>query len=157
MITKEQIQSVIDPFLEENGLFIVQLDVSLSNKISLIVDSMKGVGLQECVNLNRLIESGFDRESEDFELEVSSAGLGVPFRVLKQYQKNIGNELEVVLKTGNKLTGKLLEVNNLGIIIEIQKIVKTEDKKKKQLLVENKNFTFEEISKIYNSLKFIGR
>lgn len=154
MITKETIYNLIDAFIESNAMFIVHLDISTSNKISLVVDSMKGVGIDDCVNLSRMIESGLDRETEDFELEVSSAGIGVPFKVKQQYQKNIGKDIEVVLRTGLKIKGTLLEVSNDGFTISFEKKVKTEDKKRKQLLVENKFVKFDEASKVYNIINF---
>jgi ribosome maturation factor RimP len=154
MIAKEKINELIDVFIRDNGMFIVQLDISPANKISLVVDSMKGVGINDCVDISRLIESGIDRETEDFELEVSSAGIGLPFKVIQQYHKNIGKDIEVVFKSGQKLNGKLLEVKDDGFVLSFQKRVKTEDKKRKQLLVDNKYFTFEETSKVYNFIKF---
>jgi len=154
MITKDTIHNLIDAFIESNTMFIVHLEISTSNKISLVFDSFKGVGIDDCVNLSRMIESGLDRETENFELEVSSAGIGVPFKVIQQYQKNIGKDIEVVLRTGLKIKGTLLEVSNDGFTISFEKKVKTEDKKRKQLLVENKFMKFDEASKVYNIINF---
>jgi ribosome maturation factor RimP len=154
MIAKEKIHSLAEPFIEGNGMFIVQLEINSSNKITLVIDSMKGVDIDDCVNLSRVIESGLDRDAEDFELEVSSAGIGVPFKVIQQYHKNISKDIEVVLKSGIKIKGTLLSVDDQGFNISFEKKVKTEDKKKKQLLVENKYLLFEEASKVYNLLKF---
>jgi len=153
MIVKEKIFDLIRHLLEEKDVFIVSLEVSIANKISLVIDSMKGVGIEDCIKFSRAIESGLDREIEDFELEVSSAGLGTPYKVLQQYYKNIGKEIEVVLKSGIKISGKLLEVNDSGIVVENQKRAKIEGKKKKQLVIENKGFTFDELSKVYNVVK----
>lgn len=154
MIAKEKIHELVDSFIEENEMFIVQLEINISNKITLVVDSMKGVGIDDCVNLSRMIESGLDREIEDFELEVSSAGISGPFKVIQQYHKNIGKDIEVVFKSGIKLKGNLLSVDEKGFNISYEKKVKSEDKKKKKLLVENKYFTFDETSKVYNLIKF---
>lgn len=154
MITKEKIHELIDAFIGAKEMFIVQLEISASNKIALVVDSMKGVGIDDCVDLSRLIESGLDREVEDFEMEVASAGIGVPFRVIQQYHKNIGKDIEIVLRKGLKIKGILLSVDDKGFNISFEQKVKIEDKKKKQLLVENKYFTFEETSKVYNLIKF---
>jgi ribosome maturation factor RimP len=153
MITKEKIIELIGKLITEKEVFIVSLDVSLTDKITLVIDSMKGVGIDDCIEFSKAIESGFDREIEDFELEVSSAGLGTPFKVLQQYYKNVGQEIEIVLKSGIKIGGKLMDVNDSGIVAEVQKMVKIEGKKKKQLLIENKGFTFDELSKVYNIVK----
>jgi ribosome maturation factor RimP len=150
MIIKDKILGLIKDILEEKNVFVVALDISVTNKISLVVDSMKGVGLDDCILFSKAIESGLDREVEDFELEVSSAGLGIPFKVFQQYLKNIGQEVEVVLKSGIKLTGKLLSANDSVIGIEEHRLVKIKGKKKKQLLIEERSFTFDELSKVYN-------
>lgn len=154
MIAREKIQELIDSYLESKEIFIVQLDVNSANKITLVVDSMKGVGIDDCVDLSRLIEGGLDRDSEDFELEVSSAGIGVPFKVVQQYYKNIGKDIEVVLKTGIKIKGVLESIDENGFTIKYEKKVKVEDKKKKQLLVENRYFKFDEASKVYDLINF---
>jgi ribosome maturation factor RimP len=153
MIKKENIFELIRGLIEAKDVFIVVLDISASNKITLVVDSMKGVGLDDCIELSKAIESGLDRETEDFELEVSSAGLGTPFKVLQQYYKNIGKEIETVLKSGKKFKGKLMDVNESGLVIEEQKTIKIEGKKKKQLVIENNSYTFDIISKVYNVVK----
>jgi ribosome maturation factor RimP len=154
MIAKEEIHKLIDVFIKDNHMFIVQLDISPANKIILVADSMTGINIDDCVTLSRMIESGLDREVEDYELEVSSAGIGVPFKVIQQYHKNLGKDIEVVFKSGQKLHGILKEVKDDGFVLAFEKRVKVEDKKKKQLLVENKYFTFEETSKVYNLIKF---
>jgi ribosome maturation factor RimP len=153
MITKEKIFELIRGLIEAKDVFIVVLDINTSNKITLVIDSMKGVGLDDCIEFSKAIESGLDREIEDFELEVSSAGLGTPFKVLQQYYKNIGKEIEIILKSGIKLKGKLLDVNESALIIEELKRAKIEGKKKKQLLMENNRFNFDDISKVYNIVK----
>jgi ribosome maturation factor RimP len=154
MIAKEKIQELINSYLAGNEMFIVQLEVSTANKISLVVDSFKGVGIDDCVDLSRLIESGLDREIEDYELEVSSGGIGVPFKVIQQYHKNLGKDIETILKTGIKLKGVLENVDDNGFTISYETKVKVQDKKKRQLLVENRYIRFDETSKVYNIIKF---
>ena len=95
MIEKEQILELIKDLVDEKEYFIVQLDISKTNKISLFVDSIKGININECVELSRKIERGLSREKEDFEVIVSSPGLDSPFKVPQQYTKNIGREVKV--------------------------------------------------------------
>jgi ribosome maturation factor RimP len=143
MIERSTIENLIKELVEKNEIFIVSLSISQSNKITLLVDSMKGLHIQDCVQLSRAIESGLDREQDDFELEVSSPGLGAPLKVVQQYQKNIGHEVEVFLKDGSKLSGKLIEAENNGFKIEVQKRIKPA----KQLILENKEFCYSDINK----------
>lgn len=95
-----------------------------------------------------------DREEEDFELEVSSPGIGQPFKVHRQYVKNIGRQVEVLTKSGEKYSGELLSVNDGGFVIKEEKIVKPEGKKKKELQIIEHPFNFEELKSVKEILKF---
>lgn len=155
MIAKERIYGLISDLLnEEKEVFIVSLDVKPGNKITLLIDSMKGVRVDDCVKFSRAIESGLDRNEEDFELEVSSPGVGVPFRVQKQYLKNIGRDIEVLLKNGELLRGKLTGAGETGFSVDAEIKVKTENKKKKKLIIEQKTFAYNEVNKVSVVLKF---
>lgn len=154
MLSKKKILGLIDSLLIEKELFIISLEINTANNIKLIVDSMKGVGIAECVALSRAIEHNLDRDEEDFELEVFSAGLTEPYTIKEQYLKNIGNEIEVVLKAGSKEKGILCAVNDEDFSIEQEKKVKVEGKKKKQQIKEIMSFTYAECSKVKSVIKF---
>jgi ribosome maturation factor RimP len=145
MITKERIEKVISPKLEQDNLFLVEISVSSANNISVLIDSDNGVSIDKCIEVSRLIESSIDREVEDFQLEVSSPGLGQPLKVFKQYQKNLNREVELLLTNGSKETGKLVSVNQEGVEIEVTKMVKPEGKKRKELLTETTFYPFIQI------------
>jgi len=117
MITKEKIQILIDEVLSDD-MFIVDITVGTGNSISVSVDSDAGISVGECVQISRHIESSLDREVEDFSLEVSSPGLSLPLKVLRQYLKNIGREVEVVTKNGEKQKGILKSANTEGFELE---------------------------------------
>jgi len=144
MIERSKIEGLIRELTEKNEIFVVSLIISPSNKITLLVDSLKGLNIRECVQLSRAIESGLDREEADFELEVSSPGLGEPLKVVPQYLKNIGREIEVFLGNGSKLTGKLTEADVNGFIIEEQKKIKG----KKQTMPEKREFNYADVNKV---------
>ena len=78
MILKEKILELAKDLLEEKHLFLVSLDISNSNNIRLVVDSEQGIQISDCVQLSRAIEQALNRDTEDFDIEVSSPGLGVP-------------------------------------------------------------------------------
>ena len=86
-----------------------------------------------------------DRDKEDFELEVGSAGITAPFKILRQYQKNIGNEVEMLLKNGTKLAGVLKAADENGVVITIEKQIKPEGAKRKVTVTEDQSYTFDEI------------
>jgi len=145
MITKEQIEQIALPKIDEEGLFLVEITVSSSNHIVVLIDSEKGVSIDQCIVLSKHIEQNLNRDIEDFELDVASSGLGQPLKVLKQYIKNIGKDVDLVLLNGQKITGKLLEANKEGITVEVEKSVLVEGKKRKQLVTETLSLKYTEI------------
>jgi len=153
MIEKEKITQLVEEKLSE-GQFIVEITVSANNKISVAIDSMEGIKISQCVAISRHIEKSLDRDVEDFELQVSSAGLGQPFKVYLQFVKNESQEIEVVLTDGSKLAGKLTEVNPQGFGLEIVKKEKVDGEKKKQLVHETLRFTYDEVKEAKNIIKF---
>jgi ribosome maturation factor RimP len=132
MITTHDIQPVIDRFIAGTDIFLVSLQASADNVIEVSLDSPQGVTLDQCVALSNAIHAAFDREQEDFELTVSSAGLDQPLRVLPQYLKYIGKEVEVLLKSGKKLTATLTEATPEAISVQYETLQKVEGKKRKQ-------------------------
>ena len=118
MITKEKIQFLVEEVLSDDQ-FIVDITVGLGNAISVSVDSDAGISVGECVQISRHIENSLDRETEDFSLEVSSPGLSSPLKVLRQYLKNTGREVELVTKSGEKQKGILKSADSEGFELDI--------------------------------------
>ena len=154
MIDKKTIQEIIEKEIENSDLYLVEIKVSSDNTISVMIDSFAGVPIIKCIELSRAIEGQLDREVEDFELSVSSAGIGQTFQVVKQYHKNVGKDVEVLTTEGNKFTGKLLVVGENGIEIEVEELVKVEGKKKKQLNTETLTFNFDQIKSTKDIITF---
>jgi ribosome maturation factor RimP len=158
MISKQKVQELVEERMADlaNGLFIVDLSVSSGNVIHVELDKHEGgVTVDDCVSVSRNVEHNLDREQEDFELHVSSAGLDKPLRVHAQYVKNIGRTVKVVLNGGEKHEGLLKLVDPDSITIENSRMEKPEGKKKKELVVEQKTFPFAQIkeTKIVISFK----
>lgn len=145
MIAKEQIADIVMQYIDKTELFLVDVNVRLGNIIIVEIDSKNGIGIDDCVALSKHIEAHFDRETEDFELEVGSAGITSPFKIPMQYEKNIGNEVEVLTKSGQKLTGILKENNEKGFTITITKMVKPEGAKRKVAVDEDITFDYEQV------------
>ena len=123
MIDKTALTEFVEQQLEDTDLFLVEVKVTPDNVITVEVDSDSPVDIDECIALSRKIEEAFDRETEDYELEVGSAGITSPFKVLRQYQKNIGNEVEVIARDGRKYTGLLREAGPEAFtIISMEKV-----------------------------------
>ncbi len=148
MLTKEKVQELIDEFILENdSVFLVSFKMSPSKQIEILIDSTDGgVSVKNCIQLSRHIEGNFDREEVDFSLLVSSAGLSEPFKVFKQYKKNIGKNVNVFLKEGAKIFGKMIDAEEgKGITLETTR--KEKVGKKKTNIIEQQSFSFDQIDK----------
>jgi ribosome maturation factor RimP len=145
MIQIETVYQIVEKWIADGALFIVDIKVMPDNTVVVELDSDEGVSIDACAELSRFIEANIDREVEDYELQVSSAGLGQPFKILRQYKKNIGNEVEVLTKTGIKHQGILKSADKESFVLEIEKQVKPEGAKRKITVQEELTFTYEEI------------
>ncbi|MDR0230962.1 MAG: ribosome assembly cofactor RimP [Dysgonamonadaceae bacterium] len=145
MIDKEIIRQAVEDFTKETEIFLVSVEVKPGNIIVVEIDSDGSVSIDDCIALNKFIESKLDRDIEDFELEVGSAGISQPFKVLRQYRKYIGREVEVLTKAGKKLQGVLQDANEQSIVLTTEKQVKPEGAKRKVTVKENLTFTHDEI------------
>ena len=154
MISKDSIFQAVEQFLSATDYFLVDIKVTPDNRVLVEIDSFEGVTIEFCAELNRHIESQIDREIEDYELEVGSAGLTEPFKVLKQYEKNLGNEVETLTREGKKFTGVLTEVHENEFVLEIEKSVKPEGAKRKMIVSENLTFPYEEIKTTKYLIRF---
>ncbi|MCM1331321.1 MAG: ribosome assembly cofactor RimP [Bacteroides sp.] len=130
MIDKQKLTDTINEAIKDTPLFLVDVTVTPDNNITVEVDSMESVDIDECVKLTRDIEAVFDRDVEDYQLEVGSAGLTSTFKVKEQYVKNIGNQVEVLTRDGRKFKGTLTAVGDDDFTVAVTKKVKEEGKKR---------------------------
>ena len=145
MIDKRVIEQLVEEKLASSSNYLVSVEVQPGNIIVVEIDNDDAVSIDDCVELNRYIEEHLDRDAEDFELEVGSAGITSPFKVLRQYKKNIGNEVEVLTKNGVKLTGLLKSADEEGFVVTVTKQVKPEGAKRKVTIEEDLPYTYNEI------------
>jgi len=158
MISKKKVAGLIYDRIEEldNGLFVVSLNISVGNQISVELDKhVGGVSVKDCMSVSRNVEHNLDREEEDFELHVSSAGLDKGLRVFAQYQKNVGREVKVKLHEGGKVEGKMIEATPDKITIQTTRKERIEGRKKKETIVEDLVFEMDKVkeTKIVISFK----
>ena len=145
MIDKNVVTRIVNEWLEGKDYFLVDITVSPDDKIVVVIDHAEGVWIDECVELSRYIESKLNREEEDYELEVGSAGIGQPFKVLKQYLIHIGTDVEVLAKDGKKYVGVLSDANEENFTITVETKIKPEGAKRPKLVEQDITFTYEEI------------
>jgi len=136
MIDKTLLTETVEQAIADTSIFLVDVQVNPGNTIIVEIDSPEGIDIDTCADITRKIESVFDRDKEDYELEVGSAGLTSPFKVKGQYLKNIGNRVEILTKDGRKIKGTLLSVDDNAFTVEIVKKVKEPGKKKPVELAE---------------------
>ena len=153
MIDKKEIVAFVTENLGD-GFFLVDASVSTNNVIHVYIDSNKGATLEDCIAISRKIEKNLDREKEDFELQVSTPGLGQPFKVMQQYTKNIGRKVEVISTEGAKFEGELIEVSKDGITLESIRKEKIEGRKKKQFIKEKLSLRMEQIKSTKSIISF---
>lgn len=122
-----KIENLVKEYIKGTGIFLVEVKVSRNNDITVFADTLNGITVDECAGLNMFLESRLDREEEDFSLQVSSPGIGHPFRVREQYLKSEGRTVAVTLKNGIKYEGILRDVSEDGFFLEtsVQKKGKT--------------------------------
>jgi ribosome maturation factor RimP len=117
MTFKEKVTAILEEGLLANpSLFLVDVTISDSYKITVTLDGDNGVVLQDCIDISRLIENNLDREEQDFSLEVASVGVGSALKMVRQYKKNIGRTLIVKLAT-ETIEAELVEANDNFIIL----------------------------------------
>jgi ribosome maturation factor RimP len=127
----------------EQGYFLVEVRIKPTNNVKVFIDGDQGISIEKCVQVNRSLYKKLDESAlfpaGDFSLEVSSPGLDEPLKLLRQYKKNIGRQVELVLQDGSKKEGRLLEVSEDGVIVEE---IRGKNKKKE---VINHTFLFDNI------------
>lgn len=138
MIDRQLLQDTVEAAISGTDIFVVDVTVGADNRLNVEIDSPSGVDIDTCVAITRKIEETFDRDVEDYELEVGSAGLTSPFKVKGQYDKNIGNEIEVLTRDGKKVRGVLESVSSDGseFTLSVTRKVKEEGKKRPVTVTE---------------------
>tara|TARA_Y100000385_G_C12970155_1_gene583653 strand:- start:231 stop:704 length:474 start_codon:yes stop_codon:yes gene_type:complete len=148
MINKKKVIELAQERIHEldNGNYLVEVNISSKNAITVKMDNLNGgVSIKDCVSVSRNIEHNLDREAEDFELQVTSPGIDQPFLVLEQYQKNIGQKVNVISKDDFSVVGELLEFDNNQIKIKEVNTIKNKTTKKKETIEEIHIFTMDQI------------
>jgi ribosome maturation factor RimP len=114
--------------LQDTENYLVSVLVRSGNRIHIFIDNDNDVRVVDCIKLSKGIEGMLDRDSEDFELLVSSAGLDQPFILPRQYQKYINRKVDVELIDGKKIKAILTDVGEE--YIKIKNLIKKGKSKK---------------------------
>ena len=145
MIDKNMLITLTEEYLKDTTNYLVDLTLGSDNSIIVEIDNDEGVDIDQCAALSRHIEAQLDRDSEDFELTVTSAGLTSPFKTVRQYRKYEGKEVEVLTRTGVKQSGILRSSDDEGFTLTITRKVKPEGAKRKQEVEEDLRFSYDDV------------
>ncbi len=152
MVDKKKVEGVVKEWLEtENkGYFLVDVEISDDDRIVVEIDHADGVWIDDCVSLSRFIEDHINRDEEDYELEVGSAGIGQPFKVEEQYINNIGKQVEVMplakdSAKAQKVLGTLTAVDGRNFTVLTQEKQKQEGKKRPVIVEVEKTFSMDDV------------
>ena len=145
MIDKNVVKELVEQWLADKEYFLVDVDISPDSRIVVEIDHADGVWIEDCVELSRFIEEHLNRDEEDYELEVGSAGLGQPFKVPQQYVNFIGKEVEVLDKDGKKYKGILKSVDGNDFVVAVNEKVKVEGKKRPQKMDVDHTFNMDNV------------
>ncbi len=140
MINREKIIELIEAKTKDSDLFVVDVLISNSNNITVLMDGDNGINIQSCIDINRLIESNYDRDIEDYKLEVSSFGLDKPLKIRRQYNKCVGRQLSIIDIDDIEYSGTLIELNETELKLELnlsKKQIKENTEKFKVLKFDN--------------------
>lgn len=152
---RKKIEELLNNFLEERkDLFLIDLKFSAGDDITVILDGDNGVSLQDCLDASRAIEFNMDREDHDFSLQVMSAGLSEPLSSERQFRKNIGRDLDVLMNDSTKIEGELAKVDNEKISLILRYRKPKEVGKGKVDVEEEKEIPYSEIKKALVAIKF---
>ena len=121
--TVKAVESLVQNLLAgEADYFLVDVRIKPTNNVKVFIDGDQGISIEKCVQYNRALYKKLEESglfpTGDFSLEVSSPGLDEPLKLLRQYRKNVGRQVELILQDGSKKEGRLLEVSEDGIIVE---------------------------------------
>ena len=132
MIDKNVVKTLVEEWLQGNDYFLVDVMQTPDDRIVVEIDHADGVWIEDCAELSRVLQERPGEELDDYELEVGSAGIGQPFKVVQQYVNHVGKQVEVLTADGQKVQGLLKEVDaeKGTFVVTVEEKQKLEDKKR---------------------------
>lgn len=154
MIDKQKLTAVIEQGIRDTDLFLVNLTIGTDNKITVQIDSDTNVDIDQCVQLSQLVEQNFNRDDEDYELEIGSVGLTSPLQLPRQYKKFIGEQVETLTADGRKITGQLTAADNQTVTITVNQKVKKQGAKRPVIEPQEIKLQYNEIKQTKYIIQF---
>jgi len=147
MINKDVLKTAVEEWLSGNDYFLVDVEMTPDGRIVIEIDHADGVWIEDCAELSRFLQEKLGEELGDYEVEVGSAGIGQPFKVVQQYRNHVGKEVEVLSLDGKKQQGILKEVadDGLSFVVTVKEKQKLEGKKRPVIVDVDKTFTTDSV------------
>ena len=147
MIDKNIVTKAVEEWLQKGDYYLVDVEMTADDRIVIEIDHADGVWIEDCADLSRHLQEALGEELGDYELEVGSAGIGQPFKVMQQYVNHIGKEVEVLQNNGLKLQGILKEVDAEAgqFTVTVKEKQQVEGKKRPQLVDVDKSFNVSDV------------
>ncbi len=156
MIDKNVVTKAVEEWLQKGDYYLVDVEMTADDRIVIEIDHADGVWIEDCADLSRHLQETLGEELGDYELEVGSAGIGQPFKVVQQYRNHIGKEVEVLQKNGQKVQGILKEVSESGeqFTVSVKEKQQVEGKKRPVMVDVDKTFDIANIKSCKYLLAF---
>jgi ribosome maturation factor RimP len=156
MIDKNVVTKAVEEWLQKGDYYLVDVEMTADDRIVIEIDHADGVWIEDCADLSRYLQESLGDELGDYELEVGSAGIGQPFKVIQQYRNHIGKEVEVLQKNGQKVQGIMKEIadDEKHFVVTVKEKQQVEGKKRPQMVDVDKTFALDDIKSCKYLLAF---
>ncbi|MCK5102454.1 MAG: ribosome maturation factor RimP [Cyclobacteriaceae bacterium] len=155
MDLNKEVAGLVKQFIDDDEIFLVEVNIKGkpgNQKIQVFIDGDQYVDVDECSKISRKLSDeleGRDLIEGRYIIEVSSPGVNKPLKLIRQYPKHIGRELEVITRNKKKYQGALL-----GVIDEEIEISIKSSKIKKELNSESLKLSLGDIEEAKVVLRF---
>ena len=156
MIDKTVVTKAVEEWLQKGDYYLVDVEMTADDRIVIEIDHADGVWIEDCADLSRFLQEKFGDELGDYELEVGSAGIGQPFKVVQQYRNHVGKDVEVLTKDGQKVQGILKEVaaDDTQFTVTVKEKQHLEGKKRPVVVDVDKTFAIADVKYCKYMLNF---
>ena len=152
---KEEIIKAVEAAVAGRGCFIVDVTVSAANDVEIVLEKEEGiVDWDDCAAIDAVVHAAFDQDVEDYSLTVSSAGLDRPFKVFRQFQKAVGQKVDVKFKGGRRLVATLAAATEESVTLKYTALEAVEGKKKKEKVEHEDTYALSEINSVTPYIDF---
>jgi ribosome maturation factor RimP len=154
MIDSQKVKELVTQAITKEEAFLVDLNISSDDRIKVLVDHLDGISIDQLIRISRFVERSLDEDGDEFQIEVSSPGVGSPFTVKEQYIKSVGRPVKVILNNGLELNGDFTKFENDTVTVSWSEKQPKPVGKGKIKVQKEENVSLEEIKEISLELRF---